>query len=155
MTKKIRRKEGFFWLGMGVSICLLAWQTGFGFFREPGPGFIAFLTGFCMAAVGVVMVLSAVLATSPSKDNQPPTGQFSSVSWVRMLYATVLLLIYAAIVEPLGFIPASFLVLWGLFYDWKKNNWFSSLVGSCATTGISYLLLEKLLGLPFPPGIFG
>ncbi len=72
-----------------------------------------------------------------------------------MLYATAFLLVYAVLVEPLGFVLTTFLVLWGLFFDWEKKNWFSSLMGSCVTTGISYLLFEKLLGLPFPSGIFG
>ncbi len=154
-AKKVGEREGFFWLGMGIFICVLAWQTGFGIFREPGPGFIAFLAGLCMAAVGLVIVLTAVLGKTARKDDQKAARRFGSVSWSRMLYATVLLLLYATLVEPLGFILTTLLVLWGLFYDWEKKNWFSSLLGSCATTGISYLLFEKLLGLPFPPGIFG
>jgi hypothetical protein len=155
VTKKVGSREGFFWLGMGVFICVLSWQTGFGFFREPGPGFIAFLTGFCMAAVGVVIILSASLAKTPRQDERPSGRRFGFVSWYRMSYATALLLVYAALVEPLGFVPTTFLVLWGLFFDWDKKNWLSSLVGSCVTTGISYLFLEKLLHLPFPQGIFG
>jgi len=152
-AKETGGREGFFWLGMGVFICVLAWQTGFGSFREPGPGFIAFLTGLCMGGVGGVISLTTILTRPSSKDVRPPTPQFASASWFRMLYATALLLVYPVLVEPLGFIPTTFLVVWGLFYDWNKKNWFSSLVGSCATTGISYLLFGKLLGLPFPPGI--
>lgn len=155
VTKRIRTGEGFFWLGMGVFICVLAWQTGFGFFREPGPGFIAFVTGLCMAGVGLVMIFTAVLPRTGHVDHRDLAHTFGSVSWFRMLYATALLFAYAALVEPLGFILTTLLVLWGLFYDWDKKNWFSSLLGSCATTGISYIFFEKLLGLPFPPGIFG
>jgi putative tricarboxylic transport membrane protein len=155
VTKRIRRGEGFFWLGMGVFICILSWQTGFGFFREPGPGFVAFVTGLCMAGIGLVMALAATLVRTAQRDDREFAHAFGTVSWFRMLYATALLLVYAALVEPLGFVLTTLLVLWGLFYDWDKKNWFSSFLGSCATSGISYIFFEKLLGLPFPPGIFG
>jgi putative tricarboxylic transport membrane protein len=155
IKKGFRRSEGFYWLGMGFFICLLAWHTGLGFFRQPGPGFLGFVAGLFMLGVGLIMILTVVLAGTARKNDQDSARHFGSVSWFRMLYATALLFIYAALVEPFGFILTTFFVLWGLFYDWNRKNWFSSLLSSGATTGISYLLFEKLLGLPFPPGIFG
>lgn len=130
------------------------WISGVLFIAQ-GPGFIAFAAGLFIAGVGLVMIFTAVLARTAHKDDRDFARIFASVSWFRMLYATALLFVYGALVEPLGFILTTLLVLWGLFYDWDKKNWFSSLLGSCATTGISYIFFEKLLGLPFPPGIFG
>ena len=51
-TKRIGRSEGFFWLAMGIFICLVAVRTGIGVVKEPGPGFIALAAGLFMAVVG-------------------------------------------------------------------------------------------------------
>lgn len=155
ITKKIRKSEGFFWLGMGIFICLLATKTHLGSFKEPGSGFIAFAAGIFLAGVGLVMIFAAVLArTAHARSGYRDfLSTFGSVSWFRIFYTMGLLLGYAILLEPLGYILATLLIMWGLFYDWDKKNWFSSLLIALVTTGVFYVFFEKLLGLRFPAGI--
>ena len=156
ITNRVGKAEGLVWMVIGGIICLLSWQTELGSFREPGPGFIAFATGLFMGVVGLLMVLTAVFKKTPSGedcDSGRTAGLSYPSSWFRMVFTMGLLFGYALLLTPLGYIPTTLLVLWGLFYDGEKRNWVSSLLVASVTTGASFVFFEKLLGLRFPAGI--
>lgn len=153
ITGEIKRHEGLPWVGAGIFLGFSAWQVDIGSFREPGPGFIAFIGALSMVAVGTIMFFAGGSAKRPKHEDGDSAQSSPSASWPRVLYTIGFLFGYAVLLDPLGYILTTFLVLWGLFYDWRKRNWLSSLVVSAATTVISYLLFEKLLGLRFPTGI--
>ena len=151
--ERIRRSEGLFWLVIGVLICVLAWRTGLSYQNEPGPGFIAFLAGAFMFGVGITMTIIAAIAGPRNVRDRGPVLKSDSVKLARIVYTLGLLFCYGVLLEPLGYIPTTFLILWGLFYDWERKNWCLSLVTSLLITAFSYILIEKLLGLPLPSGI--
>jgi hypothetical protein len=154
ITKRIRRGEGFFWLAMGIFIGIVAMRTGVGAVKEPGPGFIALAAGLFMAGVGLVMILTALLGAVSIRKGGPLSRVLSSISWSRVLCTLGLLFGYAFLLDRLGHVLATFLVMWGLFYDWDKKNPVISLLLSVLVTGISYLFFEKLLLVRFPKGIW-
>ena len=120
--KEIKRGEGFFWLAAGGFICFAAGRTGIGVVKEPGPGFIALAAGLFMAGVGVIMILTALLAAGPVRDKARPGRLPGAGSWARVLYTLGLLFAYAFLLDPLGHVLTTVLVMWGLFYDRDKKN---------------------------------
>jgi putative tricarboxylic transport membrane protein len=152
---RIRIGEGFFWIALGIFVCALSWRTGFGLFREPGPGFVAFAAGLCMAGLGVLMIGASLAEGGTGRGVREPGVGLATVAWIRIIYVTALLIAYAALMDSLGFILTTFLVLWALLFDWGKRNWFGSLVVAGVTAALSYLVFERLLGLPFPAGVLG
>jgi hypothetical protein len=154
ITKRIRRGEGFLWLGIGILICLLARRTGIGLVTEPGPGFIALAAGLFMAGVGLVMIFTALLAAASIRNKGDFARVLGSISWFRVLSTLGLLFAYAFLLDRLGYILTTFLVMWGLFFDWEKKNLFVSILLALLTTGSSYLFFEKLLLVRFPGGIW-
>ena len=152
--KQIRKVEGFFWIGIGVIICLLAWKSKLGSFLEPGPGFVAFISGFFVSTVGLVMGLSGLLSkiSPPSRIDFDKT--FSIASWPRLIYTMGLLLSYGLLLNTLGYILTTFLVMSGLFYDREKSRWVSNGLASLISVGVTYLVFQVWLRCQFPRGIF-
>jgi len=153
-TKQLKKVEGLFWVGIGVIICLLAWETRLGSFREPGPGFIAFFTGLFIAGIGLVIAFSGAFSKTSHVPSLDLRSAFRDISWFRLVYTMGLLLVYAFFVNMLGYILTTFLVMWGLFYDWETKRWFPSFLISFVTTGVTYLVFEVFLHCQFPRGIF-
>jgi putative tricarboxylic transport membrane protein len=152
--KEIRKLEGFFWIGIGVIICILALQFDLGAFRAPGAGFVAFLSGLFISCVGLVMIVSN--AVSKNRVYQGPDAHhpFRISSWVQLIYTMGLLVTYIALIEPVGFILTTFLLMFGLFFDHEKRNWAWSLLFSTVTAAVSYMIFEVWLRCQLPRGIF-
>ena len=152
--KQIRKVEGSFWIGMGVLICLLAWKSKIGSFHEPGPGFVAFISGIFVSMIGLVMGLSELLSKISLRSSTDLNQTFSIASWPRLIYTMVLLLSYALLLNTLGYILTTFLVMWGLFYDREKSRWVSSGLASLISVGVTYLVFQVWLRCQFPRGLF-
>lgn len=152
--KQIRKVEGSFWIGIGVLICLLAWKSKLGSFREPGPGFVAFISGLFVSMVGLVMGLSEFLSKISLRSSADSNQTFSIASWPRLIYTMMLLLSYGLLLNTLGYLLTTFLVMWGLFYDREKNRLVSSCLASLASVGGTYLVFEVWLRCQFPRGLF-
>jgi putative tricarboxylic transport membrane protein len=155
LNKETTISEGIFWAVIGGLICVLALRFGLGTFHAPGTGFVAFLAGLFAVAMGLIMILSNVAkrgrgktsdAASPQAERKGPPS--------RLVYTMVLLVAYAILMEPLGYILSTLLVMFGLFFDWEKRNWPWSGFFSVATTVISYVVFETWLRCQLPRGIF-
>ena len=151
--KEMRGREGIFWIGIGVIICILALGFDLGSFHEPGPGFVAFLAGLFVSGVGLIMILS-ITFSKPSLLKMPDAVHpFRTISWPRLIYTVGLLLGYILFLNTLGYILATFLLMWGMFYDQGRKNWVSSFLFSILTVLISYLIFEVWLRCQLPRGI--
>jgi len=141
-------------MGMGVFVCFLAWRVHLGSFREPGPGFVAFVSGLFLLGLGLVMVLAQVISKMSQGERFNLGLTFQNISWQRLGYTVALLFGYAVFLNRLGFILVTFLVMWGLLYDRNKNNWALGLLSSLAVAGASYLVFEVWLRGQLPRGLF-
>ncbi len=154
LTKRFRMLEGFCWVGIGAGICFLAWRVHLGTFREPGPGFVAFVSGLSISVVGLIMVLSQILPRIYSNDRFDLGLTFQNISWLRLGYTMALLFGYGVFLNSLGYTITTLLVMCGLLYDRRRNNWASSLLNSAVVAVGSYLLFEVWLRSQLPRGVF-
>ena len=154
LEKETGVREGLVWIGMGAIICILALRFDFGSFHAPGPGFVPVLTGLFISVIGMAMILAR--AASKHGTSEPPgTGHpFRIRSWPRLIYTMVLLLAYITLIEPVGFIITTFLLMLGLFLDPLKRNYAWGLFFSIVTTLMSYLVFEVWLRCQLPRGLF-
>ncbi len=148
------KREGFFWMSLAVIVGVLAWRTDIGSFQEPGPGFVAFITGLFLFIIGLLMALSEAFSKISGSTTQGSGGAFNRASLRRLLFTVGLLIGYALLLDTLGYILSTSLVMWGLFYQPGRNRWSSSLLASLVTVGFSYLIFEILLRCQLPRGIF-
>lgn len=67
----------------------------------------------------------------------------------------IVLLVYVALLDPLGFLLTTFLCLLILFKLSYPGKWLVPLLFSAAAVGLSYAVFVLWLRNPFPSGIFG
>jgi hypothetical protein len=152
LEKETGRLEGAVWIGIGFIICILALQLDLGAFHAPGPGSVALLSGIFVSSMGLAMIIARTL----SKRRPRGAGAdypFRIGAWRRLIYTMGLLLAYIILIEPVGFIIMTFLLMFGLFLDYEKRNYAWSLFFSIATAVISYLVFEVWLRCQLPRGI--
>ena len=156
-TKQTGKIEGFFWLGIGIIICGLAWKVDLGSFKEPGSGFVAFIAGLFLSVLGLLMVLSKVYSKVFHRVGFVSGPGFHGAPVLLLLFTIGVLLSYGLFLEVLGYNVMTLLVMWALFYLFYERGKYRvalSFLASLATTGITYLIFETWLRSQLPRGIF-
>jgi putative tricarboxylic transport membrane protein len=154
LEKETGTIEGFVWIGIGCIIGLLALQFDLGSFHQPGPGFVALLTGLFIVAMGLAMILARAMSKRRPDNSSGTDRPFQIEAWPRLVYTMALLLAYIMLLDPVGFILTTFLLMFGLFFDYQKKNYIWSLFFSIATASVSYLVFEVWLRCQLPRGLF-
>ena len=128
-----------FWQGRGLSI---------GSLHKPGPGF------FPALIAAVLLILSVCLMVRGGKGEREG-GPFSVSSIVRMLAVFLALVGYFLLLEYLGFVIISFLLMLFLFLWVGRQRWYIALSSAVICIALAYILFEVLLKSNLPKGVFG
>ena len=140
------------WLGVGVVICVGAFRLSVGTFRNPGPGFLPFITGAILALLSFLLYLQT---RKPGEGSQRGKPFFTNKSraWKAGL-ALIALLAYAVGMEYLGFLVSTTVFLAFLLGVVEPQRWYIVAFGSGLVAIASYAIFEILLKSPLPKGIF-
>ena len=83
-----------------------------------------------------------------------PEGLWSLFAFSRPFLVTVLIIVYVLVLEPLGFIIATFLLCMLLMYVTENRTFVSLLVFPAVLSLAVYTVFYKLLIVPLPEGLF-
>jgi putative tricarboxylic transport membrane protein len=144
---------------VGAVICLVfsalvIWQSGSvprGDISQPGPGFMPFWVAVILA------ILSAFLwVESGLRKNSPDEVRFLSGEgrWRSVVLTGGSLLGYAFLIETLGFLLSTFVLLLFLFRFIGNQKWWVVLTGSSVVTLVTHLLFRVALKVQLPRGPF-
>jgi putative tricarboxylic transport membrane protein len=147
-------KEGIIWMIIGGAICFLSWRIRLGSFREPGAGFVAFASGVCLVVIGLIMTLSKTFSKVSSDSDQSVDRPFLKLPKFPLVYTVVVLVGYGLVLDLLGYLMTTFLVMFALFYDRGTNRFLPSALASLLTVVSTYLIFETWLRVQLPRGIF-
>ena len=151
VEKETGTVEGSVWIGIGLIICLLALRFDLGSFHQPGPGFVALLSGLFICGIGWAMVIAGYVEAPPGQGvrnrSSLPIG-----AWRRLIYTMALLLGYVILIDPVGFILTTFLLMFGLFFTRKKSKLcLEPLLLNCDRAG-ELFSVRSVASLPAPSG---
>jgi len=143
----------------GSCICLgiaalAIWQSSIipmGNIRQPGPGFLPFWVGVILALLSAVLWFQAV---SRKPAAEPARFLSGEGKWPYVIAAGIALLIYAFLLEPLGFIISTFLLLIFLFRVIGKKSWRVGVTGAIVVTFFTHLIFKVALKVQLPRGLF-
>jgi putative tricarboxylic transport membrane protein len=140
---------GILWLLFGVIVGGVSlMDLGLGSSSHPGPGLFPFLIGIIMALVAVVLIAMAL--ASRKKDatfNERP-------SFSRNIPLTLAVLcVYALVLEYLGYLISTSILLLYLFKIASSINWRMSLLMAVVVMAVSYYFFVVLLQSQLPNGI--
>ncbi|MDX1606663.1 MAG: tripartite tricarboxylate transporter TctB family protein [Candidatus Competibacterales bacterium] len=134
---------------VGVGLFLLAVAYGLqartytsGFLTDPlGP------TAFPQLLAVLLGLGSIYLIVRPDPDVDWPRGR----ALLHQLFTVGVLVAYAFVLEPLGFIPVTFVALTVIALQFDVRLLPAAVMGALASGGL-FLLFDLLLGLPLPMG---
>jgi putative tricarboxylic transport membrane protein len=141
------------WTGAGLYIAWLAHDLGVGALNEPGPGMLAFGLGVLIATVGAAGFAWPLLRRSmgvPELSAAP-----LSLRPLRMVGLCVGLVAYIAILQPIGFLLATFAFFLLLLAVFASLSWLRAVGFSAIVAAASYVLFKFALGTQLPAGILG
>jgi hypothetical protein len=115
---------------------------------------VAFAVGAFLVVIGAAMAVTGVKGRGEA--NAPVVWRPGR----RFVVTTVLLFGYAALLEPVGYLPATFALMWGLFYAGRDGvaagrRIVTSGLAAALTAGASYVIFSIWLRLQFPRGWLG
>jgi putative tricarboxylic transport membrane protein len=111
-------------------------QRGFAF----GPGTAPRLFSILLAGLGAAVALSGVFIPGPRIEKYKIRGP---------VFVIASILLFAAMIRPLGLVPASFITFLIAISGSKEMRPVESVIGAAAMTAFCVLLFVYLLNLPF------
>jgi putative tricarboxylic transport membrane protein len=112
---------------------------------EPQPGFFPFLSGAIIIIFSLIILIRGCLVHTEVKRS------FGEIRRPAMLVGV--LIIFVAILEPLGFIIASLFAIALVLFIMGVKSWQTLLISSFAFSIGTFLLFDRLLGISLPAGV--
>ena len=143
------RASAFFWIVVGILACYGATGLGLGSIAEPGAGFIFFWSGL------ILVILSFMVWVQPLRSTEDTVQETAEIHWPKIALVLLSLLLYGFLLERLGFVISTFLLMSFLLGWIEDTNWARSFAVAGAAALASYGIFELWLKIRLPKGIFG
>src|SRR4030043_1763869 len=104
--------SGIFWVAIGSLFCVGALRIGLGTPNAPRGGFFPFLAGVIMISLGLILALNSFLKHSARDADEGILPQRDTpANYSRSLGVIIALLSYAILLEHLGYLITTFLLM--------------------------------------------
>lgn len=136
------------WMGLGITIAIGSYGLKLETLRSPGPGLMPFLLGIGLSLSSLPILVRSLMI----KDNGGDENIWSGVEFKKLGLVVTSLLVYALILEKVGFVLMTFFLLLMLFKVIGSRKWSFSLMVSVLTVIVTYLVFVVLLKVELPLG---
>jgi len=142
---------GVIWTILGIALGIGSLRLGFGTFHKPGPGFMPLLTGCLLTLLGLLLTLLHIRKHSIESGDK--NGVSLKSFWGKGAFSLAASFLYVFLLDPLGFVLATFLLIFSLLKIMGTRKWVTPILISIVTVGVSYFIFEVWLRINFPKGI--
>jgi len=129
----------------GVVLAFFSWKLDLGNWKMPGPGAWPFLLAMIISLIGGWLVFYPQPSIRPSYPPHP--------RWGKWAMALGTLFGYVFILQPLGYLVATLLLLFVQLHWVEDRQWKGSLFTAVLGAMISFLVFGLWLKVMLPPGI--
>ncbi len=136
---------GFGALLLALPVGLTSWGYGVGSPKSPGAGFWPFLIAASMAGLGAALALRPDRALHPRADG--------GSRWRSLGIALATLGIYVLVLEPLGYLLATFLLLVVQLKWVEARSWRTTVLTAGIAAAVSFAIFRVFLKVSLPVGI--
>lgn len=133
-------------LGLGLIGLFFSYRLDRGTVANPGAGFLPFNLSMLLVALSLHLFFRSWRAPSA-------TDEGGRTRWKRLGLALAGLVAYAYVVNPLGFVISSILVLVLLLRFVEERPWALTLSIAVSFPVVLYIVSVKYLSVPLPRGI--
>lgn len=139
-----------FWLLVSCLICVESLRIPIGSWHDPGPGLLPLVCGITLGLLSLIAFAEAW--RNESTDHREI---LSSMRWSRLILVIGCLVVYALLLEKLGFLLATFGFLLVILRSVGFHRWIVSIVESGIISIACYLIFNVWLKTQLPNGILG
>ncbi len=139
-----------FLIGFSILVMTLSYKLGLQEFNNPGPGLMPFVASLFILLISSYLLLS-YLFQKGDKDENMKEEEKEKPNLRRISFVMLSLFIYALILERIGFLITTFIVLIFMFRS-VGYRWRFVVITSVVTVLITYCFFSYL-GVRFPMGI--
>jgi len=141
---------------IGSSLCLIvigslvAWQAqklSVGDYHAPGPGFFPFYLSLLLIIAGIAIFIQG-LREKPEEEEAAPRK-------MRVAVALAAIFIYPFLLEPLGYLLTTFLLMLLCIRMMLTRAWWFAPSLSIAISLFSYIIFKVWLQVLLPAGLMG
>ncbi|MBK8765537.1 MAG: tripartite tricarboxylate transporter TctB family protein [Burkholderiaceae bacterium] len=153
MLVKIDNTElwsGLFGLGLSLFVVWAGLAHELGTINDPGSGYVLFYVGLLMTVFSLVILVSALKSGGPTF-----VSLWRNVRWTKPLIAIGLLIAFTIAFETLGFLVSTIALLIALLRLIDPVPWWRAIPIAIASPLICWYVLQKLLLISLPSGMFG
>jgi len=140
------------WFFIGLLILYFSIPYGIGEVHAPETGFMPFYTGVAMCVLSGFIFLEATRAKRNGVRWENPLKGFT---WGKPLIALAALVVYALLMNTLGFLLATALLIGFLLRGIYPQKWPVVISGALLTSLLTYLVFQVWLKTQLPTGILG
>ncbi len=149
--KRYDQISSLIWFLLAVYICVESIQLPLGSWRDPGPGFLPLLVGLILAGLSIICFIQAWMAESTDQK----AAWYSRERWKKLIGVLLALSAYALVLDHLGFLMSTFLLLIFLFrFGMEPQRWVWAIGGVGSPPYPATLFLSYGCGPSFPKGFW-
>ena len=130
-----------------------AWRLRFGAVTTPGPGFFPLVLAVSFTLVCLILLVAALRAPADASAESGGAAE-GGIRW-KVLATLGVMLAYAFVLEPLGFVVATCGLLYFFFRALEGMRWTVAVAASALTSVVTYVIFKVWLHVRLPPGTWG
>ncbi|MBW2148747.1 MAG: tripartite tricarboxylate transporter TctB family protein [Deltaproteobacteria bacterium] len=136
---------------LGLLVIVGGIRLGFGHWNDPGQGFMAILSGITLSILSVLWL--AITLVKKSTSGTTKTFFPAPDSYKKMILTLLPVVLYALLLNKLGFLITTFLFLIFLFKVIEPQRWSKAIGTAFIATVCSFCLFQLWLNVQFPDGL--
>jgi putative tricarboxylic transport membrane protein len=140
---------GAIWFAISVFVFEQGRRLGLGSVNEPGMGFMLFWIGLVMAALSLGIAVSSI-----RNEGASVRALWTGTRWVKTLIVLVAFVVYAFAFTMIGFLLSTIPLMLVLLRAIDPVRWVLALPLAFGTPLFIWWVLEKILQIQLPTGIF-
>jgi len=132
-----------FWLVVAIFFALGGIKVGLGTLSSPGPGFLPVVMAMFLAFLSLFTLIKGLIRSGKT---------IGKIPWKRNILAIASVFFYGLLLDLIGFLLSTFVMMFMLFGILKdKNKWTGVFIYSVATALAAWLIFSVAFKIPFPP----
>jgi len=134
---------------VSLIICVESYKLGLGTFSLPKSGFFPFVVGISLGGLATVSLLASLFSTGVTKTHK------ISIPMKRMLPLTLSILAYSFLLDKLGFITSTSILIVFLVKVLENKSWWITVPVGIGVSLFTHFIFKGLFRVQLPPGFMG
>lgn len=155
--KRTDQISGVFWLGFSIVMSIESYRLGVGSLYSPKAGFHPFLMSIILGFLSLGLIVSTIVRptkkTSEMGEYLHQDVKFKRETFLKVLYAIILLFGYSILLNILGFLIDTALFIGFYLTKIEPQKWYVVIATAISAPLSTYIIFNVFLKVQMPRGL--